>query len=82
MFERVEHPGVGEYLMPGSPLGSSLDGRLPVRRAPQLGEHTEEVLAGVLRLTDAEIGALDARGTIAVHSVRTVRPHTVDWRRS
>jgi len=57
-------------------LDSSLDGRLPVRRAPQLGEHTEEVLAGVLGLSDAEFGALDARGTIAVQSVRTLRPHS------
>ncbi len=65
MFERAEHPGVGSYLMPRSPLDSSLHGRLPVRPAPQLGEHTEEVLGEVLGLTDPEIGRLLADGVVA-----------------
>ncbi len=34
MFELVEHPGVGRYLMPGSPLDFSAVPRVPVRRAP------------------------------------------------
>ena len=48
MFAEVEHPGVGTYLMPGSPLDFSALPRLPVRRAPMLGENTDEVLADVL----------------------------------
>ncbi len=60
MFAEVEQPGIGTYLMPGSPLSFEACERLPVRRAPQLGEHTEEVLADVLGLTDAEIGRLRA----------------------
>ncbi|HVO54614.1 MAG TPA: CoA transferase [Solirubrobacterales bacterium] len=66
MFEAVEHPGVGEYLMPGTPLGFSGLQRQPVRRAPLLGEHTEEVLAEVLGLSQAEIGRLDESGVIRV----------------
>ncbi len=58
MFEQIEHPGVGRYLAPGSPLHFTGLGRLPVRRAPILGEHTEEVLAEVLGLSQHEIGAL------------------------
>jgi 2-methylfumaryl-CoA isomerase len=66
MWETVEHPGVGRYLMPGTPLEFSGIPRQPVRRAPLLGEHTEEVLAEVLGLGTAEIGKLTADGTVAL----------------
>jgi 2-methylfumaryl-CoA isomerase len=65
MFAEVEHPGVGTYLMPGSPLRFSGLDRLPVRRAPLLGEHTEEILAGVLGLSSTEIGRLHDAGVVA-----------------
>lgn len=68
LFEAVEHPRVGAYLMPGSPLDFAGMQRLPVRRAPQLGEHTEEVLADVLGLSDAEIGRLEDRRVVATSS--------------
>jgi 2-methylfumaryl-CoA isomerase len=64
MWEDVEHPGVGRYRMPGTPLDFSAVPREPVRRAPLLGEHTAEVLADLLGLTDAEIGRLSDDGTI------------------
>lgn len=65
MFEEVEHPGVGGYLMPGSPLRFSAAERQDVRRAPVLGEHTEEVLADVLGLAAGEIGRLHDAGVVA-----------------
>jgi len=58
MFALVEQPGIGSWLVPGSPLDFTQLGRVPVTRAPQLGEHTDEILAGVLGLPDHEIGAL------------------------
>jgi 2-methylfumaryl-CoA isomerase len=58
VFEEVEHPGVGSYLMPGSPLRLAGVERAPVRPAPVLGEHTEEILAEVLGLGQTEIGRL------------------------
>jgi 2-methylfumaryl-CoA isomerase len=58
MFAEVEQPGVGTYPMPGSPLDFSALPRLPVRRAPMLGENTDEVLADVLRLSSAQIARL------------------------
>ena len=64
MFEEVEQPGIGTYLMPGSPLTFEHCERLPPRRAPLLGEHTDEVLADVLDLTDAEIGRLYDDGIV------------------
>ncbi len=68
MWELVEQPRAGTYLMPGTPLDFSAFERLPVRRAPLLGEHTEEVLAELLGLTTAEIGRLERD-----HVVRCLR---------
>jgi 2-methylfumaryl-CoA isomerase len=65
LFEEVEHPGVGAYLMPGSPLWFTELERRPVRRAPVLGEHTEEILADVLRLDSGEIARLHDAGVVA-----------------
>ena len=72
MFQEVEQPGIGTYLMPGSPLSFGGFERVPVRRAPILGEHTDEVLADVLGLSDAEIGRLHDSGVVAgqVEAVR------------
>jgi 2-methylfumaryl-CoA isomerase len=65
MFEQIDHPGVGSYLAPRSPLDFGLHGRLPVRRAPILGEHTEQILADVLGLSPYEIGDLHDRAVVA-----------------
>jgi 2-methylfumaryl-CoA isomerase len=65
LFEETEHPGVGRYLMPGSPLWFTDVPREPVRRAPTLGEHTEQILADTLGLNPTEIGRLHDNGTVA-----------------
>lgn len=65
MFSEVEQPDIGTYLMPGSPLRFAACDHLAARRAPVLGEHTEEVLAELLGLNDAEIGRLYAEGVAA-----------------
>ena len=65
MFSRLEQPGVGSYLVPASPLELTAAGRMPARPAPDLGQHTEEILAGVLGLGTAEIGKLYDAGTVA-----------------
>ena len=74
MFAEVEQPGIGTYLMPGSPLAFSDAERLAPRAAPLLGEHTDEVLADVLGLTDREIGALHERGVVAGPAPARRRP--------
>jgi 2-methylfumaryl-CoA isomerase len=62
LFAPVDQPGIGRYLMPASPLDFSAVSRTPVKPAPWLGQHTDEILSGVLGMTDREIGALhDAR---------------------
>jgi 2-methylfumaryl-CoA isomerase len=65
MFAEVEQPGIGTYLMPGSPLAFAGADRLAPERAPLLGEHTDEILSGVLGLSDVEIGRLRDQGVVA-----------------
>jgi 2-methylfumaryl-CoA isomerase len=71
MFATLAQPGIGEYLVPGSPLDFSAQGRLPPRRAPVLGEHTDEVLAELLGLNDTEIGRLHDAGVVAGPAIST-----------
>ncbi|MBV9566798.1 MAG: CoA transferase, partial [Hyphomicrobiales bacterium] len=65
LLQRVLHPSGHEYLTPGAAASIPDDERLPPRPAPRLGEHTHEILAEVLRLTDREIGDLHDRGLVA-----------------
>jgi 2-methylfumaryl-CoA isomerase len=65
MFQQVEQPGIGTWLMPGSPLDFSTIGRAPVRRAPRLGEHTDEILSGLLGLPDHAIAQLHDAKVVA-----------------
>ena len=58
MFSMLEQPGIGRYLVPGSPLSFSAVPREAPQRAPVLGEHTDQVLAEALGLSDGEIGKL------------------------
>ena len=51
--------------MPGSPLGLGAFERTPVRPAPALGAHTDEILAEVLGLGDSEIARLHDCGIVA-----------------
>jgi len=61
----VDHPVRGTYLTVGNPIKLS-DNEVAVERSPLLGEHTEEILAGVLGLGNAEIEAIRASGAIGV----------------
>jgi 2-methylfumaryl-CoA isomerase len=58
MFARVSHGGGDAYLTPGSPLHFSGSERVPPAPAPRPGEHTDQILADVLRLSSSEIGSL------------------------
>jgi 2-methylfumaryl-CoA isomerase len=65
MFSEVEQPGIGRYLAPGSPLDFGASPRQPAARAPILGEHTDEILLGVLKLSAREVGELHDKGLVA-----------------
>jgi 2-methylfumaryl-CoA isomerase len=65
MFEEVDHPGIGRFLVPGSALDFGAAPRESVRPAPVLGEHTDEILAEDLGLSAAEIAGLYERRIVA-----------------
>jgi 2-methylfumaryl-CoA isomerase len=65
LFEKVEQPGIGEYLMPSNPLNFEGLGNIPVTPAPVLGQHTDEILGDTLGLSGSEIGKLHDSGVVA-----------------
>ncbi len=65
MFQEIEQPGIGTFLVPGSPLEFSGAPRQAPHRAPILGEHTDEILSGLLGLSDGQIGKLRDAKVIA-----------------
>ena len=65
VFEEVDHPGIGRFLVPGSTLEFGAFARLPIRPSPLLGEHTNEILEGELGLSVAEVSGLHDRRIVA-----------------
>jgi formyl-CoA transferase len=59
----VDHPKRGKYLTVGNPIKMS-DSTCEVRRAPLLGEHTEEILGKVLGYSANEIADIKVSGAI------------------
>lgn len=56
-FHKIDHPNLGEINLIGAPW--KMDGlEAETRRAPFLGEHTDEVLKGIAGLSDAELNTL------------------------
>jgi 2-methylfumaryl-CoA isomerase len=64
LFHNLYQPGVGTYPVPASPFDFSALARQRPTPAPQLGEHTEEVLADVAGLPGSEIGRLFDAGVV------------------
>ncbi len=58
MFTTVDQPGIGAYPVAASPLQFEAFVRQPATPAPQLGQHTDEILSGILKLPDHEIARL------------------------
>lgn len=70
VFEMIHQPGIGQYLTPGSPFDfSSLTRENPVP-APELGQHTEEILADIAMLPDTEIASLFDAGIVGQSKTR------------
>jgi 2-methylfumaryl-CoA isomerase len=64
LFTERLQPGIGHYRMPGSPVFFSGSPHLDAMPAPQLGVHTDEILADVVGLSAARIGELRDRGIV------------------
>lgn len=65
MFQMVDQPGIGRYPMPGTPLDFGAVERIDAGPAPELGEHTEQILANDLGLANSEIAKLFDKGIVA-----------------
>jgi len=65
LFEAIRHPSGLTYPAPGAMATIPQDARGPVQPAPSLGQHTDEVLAEVLCMGEAEIGRLHDAGVVA-----------------
>jgi crotonobetainyl-CoA:carnitine CoA-transferase CaiB-like acyl-CoA transferase len=64
-WEPVSHPVAGDFVTTGLPFRSAGAGRSrPRAPAPTLGQHNEEILAGILGLTAEEIRGLTERQVI------------------
>ena len=59
----VDHPERGQYLTVGNPIKLS-ESPSDVGRSPLLGEHTDEILGGVLGLSSEEIEAAKSEGAV------------------
>ena len=58
MFEILDQPGIGRYPVAASPLQFGAVPRQPPQPAPVLGQHTDEILSGILGLPAHEIARL------------------------
>jgi formyl-CoA transferase len=68
-YPLLDHPTSGTLHYTGMPF--TLDGRrVPTKRPPLLGEHTEAVLYDVLGLEAAEVGALWPRALPGTNALR------------
>lgn len=65
IFHELHQPGIGDVLVPGSPIRDRSAEQPAPAPAPLLGQHTDEVLAEILGLSDREIGDLHDRGVVA-----------------
>ncbi len=70
LFDEIDQPGIGRYLAPGAPHTFAAAPR-EVRRAPVLGEHTDEILADELGMSDAEIARLHDTGIVSGPEIPT-----------
>ena len=65
IYHLVEQPDIGTYPVPGQPMHFGAVERQPARRAPRLGEHTDEILGDLLGMSSGEIARLHDQGVVA-----------------
>jgi len=64
MIAEVEYPKLGKLRTHNTPLRLCRTPASVERPAPELGEHTEEVLRGLLDVSDAEVASLRDEGVV------------------
>ena len=64
MLERIDHPELGNIVVPTTPLRLHGAERVPTVPSPTIGQHNAEVYGGWLGLSAEEIETLKAAGAI------------------
>ena len=65
LFSEIDQPGIGRILAARHPLDAGAITRIAAAPAPALGQHTDEILAGVLGLSAKEIARLRDDAVVA-----------------
>ena len=64
MLERVDHPELGEIVVPSTPLRLHGTDKVDTRPSPTIGQHNREIYGGWLGLSEDEIAELREAGII------------------
>jgi len=64
MLERVNHPELGEIVLPTNPLRLHGLPKPPMIPSPKIGQHNAEIYGGWLGFSEAEVAALKEEGAI------------------
>jgi crotonobetainyl-CoA:carnitine CoA-transferase CaiB-like acyl-CoA transferase len=63
MYLEIEHPALGRYKVQNAPFKLSETPAVNSRPSPMIGEHTQEIVEGLLGLSHEELQAGFADGT-------------------
>ena len=63
-FTLVDHPQQGQLKLTGDPFRLSAVDKMPLRPAPLLGEHTEQVLTETIGIDTNQVMSLRERGIV------------------
>src|SRR5262249_44482005 len=64
MLERIDHPELGEIVVPTTPLRLHGADKAAAGPSPTIGQHNAEIYGGWLDLSQAEIAELRENGVI------------------
>jgi CoA:oxalate CoA-transferase len=64
MLQRIDHPELGDIVVPSSPLRLHGIDPVPAGASPTIGQHNDEIYGGWLGLDPAELNELKAAGVI------------------
>jgi crotonobetainyl-CoA:carnitine CoA-transferase CaiB-like acyl-CoA transferase len=64
MLDRIEHPELGEIVVPATPLRLHGTDRVEAGPSPTIGQHNAEIYGGWLGLSAEEIALLKERGVV------------------
>ena len=64
MLERVDHPELGEIVVPSTPLRLHGTDKVETRPSPTIGQHNAEIYCGWLGVSATEIQELKETGVI------------------